>query len=148
MRTEKRLWIYSGLAIPPGVGVVTKKITSSPKKQKKVLLVGNEHARKLIVFFSQLALLDNIGFRAEIKFESKPESWIKDKLFYKILDSNLPTTVIMSFGLDDNDSTRELGKISKEKGIDAVLVIPSKDDSVKHFASLASKIWHNQVRTK
>lgn len=148
MRTEKRLWIYSGLAIPPGVGVVTKKITDGPKKYKKVLLVGNEHARKLVVFFSQLAMLDNIGFRAEIKFESSPESWLKDKYLQIVLDANKPTVVIMSFGVEDNDRIRELVKILKEKGTEAILVIPSKDDSVKYFASLASKIWNNQVRTK
>ena len=148
MRTEKRLWIYSGLALPPGVGVVSKKITEVPKKPKKLLLVGNEHARGLVIYFSQLAMLDNVGFRAEIKLGSTPESWLKDKAFAKILDMNAPSSVVLAFGVEDCEATRELGKESKAKNISSALVVPSKDNSVRFFASMASKIWNHQVREK
>jgi len=147
MRTEKRLWIYSGLALQPGVGVVTKKITSVSSKPKKLLLVGNEHARALVVFFSQLAMLDNVGFRAEIKPGSSPESWL-GKVFETILDSSSPTTVVMALGVEDNDKTKELGKIAKDRGVQTILVVPSKDNSIKFFASMASRIWNHHVRTK
>jgi hypothetical protein len=148
MRAEKRLWVYSGLAIPPGIGVVSKKITSVQEKPKKLLLVGNEHARGLVMYFSQLAMLDNVGFRAEIKLGSSPESWLKTNGMTPVIDSSVPTVVVMAFGVNDDDKTKELGKVAKDRGMSSILIVPSKENSVKFFASMASKVWNQHMRVK
>lgn len=80
MQTQKRLWIYSGLAVPEGIGLVRRQAHQAVAP-RRVLLVGDSSARGLVLPMTQLAMASNSALHVDIDPGASARDWAKnDKL--------------------------------------------------------------------
>lgn len=100
MRTSKQ-WLYAGLALVAGVGVV--RLMSGPRLKKglRVLLIGDSLALGTLPHYSALAKEAGIEFKGLGVTGSRIDQWAGSQELPKVLASFKPDLVLVSLGTND-----------------------------------------------
>lgn len=110
MDSGKRLWLYTGLALVAGVGLVSaaskknsKALPSKPTLQpgSKVLLIGDSFAQGLAPPLKQLFTEHGILFLADGRLGTTIAQWAKQPWLDVLLTKGRPDVVLVSLGTND-----------------------------------------------
>lgn len=96
MDARKRTWIWGGLALPPGAGLVRPGRVRAAVAAPRLLLVGDGHARGLMVPFRQLAEDAGHGFRADARPGTTVVDWASQPWLRAQLTAYEPSLVLVS----------------------------------------------------
>jgi len=94
MRGEKRLWIYSGLAVPEGVGLVRRSVERA-KSYCRVLLVGSGIAHGLVPTLSRLATDSQANLHVDVRVGKGLRDWAKQSWLQSHLSIFKPSVVFL-----------------------------------------------------
>ena len=100
MRTSKQ-WLYAGLALVAGVGVV--RLMSGPRLRKglKVLLIGDSLAVGTAPHYAALAKEAGVEFKGLGVTGTRIDQWAGSQELPKVLGSFNPDLVLISLGTND-----------------------------------------------
>lgn len=101
MRTQKRLWIYSGLAVPAGVGLVRLPPLPRVTESRRVLLVGGRAAESLLLPMASLAEASVASLHVDIDRGATTRDWAKGGKLTSHLTVFQPDVVFLA--LDPSD---------------------------------------------
>lgn len=116
MDSNKRLWIYTGLALVAGVGLVSAVAPSAPVSTPRpsggppplrlgpgarVLLIGDSLAQGLKLPLQQLAGDAKVPFAADGRQGSRIDQWNAEPWLQTIVTAFRPTLVLVSLGTND-----------------------------------------------
>ena len=96
MDARKRTWIWGGLALPAGIGLVRAGRVRAPVVAQRILLVGDGFAKGLAVPLRQLAEDAGYGFRAEARPGTTVVDWASHPWLQAHVASFEPTLVLVS----------------------------------------------------
>lgn len=101
MRPSSKSWLYAGLAIVAGLGMV--RLLNGPRitRGMRVLLVGDSLAVGMAPFFAALAKEAGVEFKSLAKEGTRIDQWASNAELAKLLDSYQPNLVLVSLGTND-----------------------------------------------
>jgi len=124
--SNKRLWIYAGLALAAGVGLVSSSSspgpTQAPKPLRKlgpgerILLLGDSIAQGLAVPMKQLAISGGVAFASDGRVGTRISQWASQPWLTQDAKAFLPTLVLLSIGTNDMllpDPSTEMSALAK-----------------------------------
>lgn len=100
MRSSKQ-WLYAGLAVVAGVGVV--RLLSGPRIRRglKVLLIGDSLAVGTAPHYAALAKEAGVEFKSLAVTGTRIDQWASSVELPKILQSFKPDLILVSLGTND-----------------------------------------------
>lgn len=107
MSSSKRAWIYAGIGLAAGVGLVVASSKSKSTKSRslahgeRVLLVGDSLAHGLAVPMKQLAKENGIEFLADARLGTRIDQWAKQPWLSQVIALLRPTLILVSLGTND-----------------------------------------------
>lgn len=98
---NKKSWIYAGLLLAVGVGVI--KLTSGPSVRpgRRVLLIGDSLAVGMAPHFKALAKELGAKFEALALSGTRIDEWAKSAKLEQVLQTFQPELVLISLGTND-----------------------------------------------
>jgi len=148
--SDKRAWLYQGLAIPAGVVVVRKLSAGSGtglRPALRLLVAGNELGSPLVPAMKRLALTTGTELVVDIRNGTQVFDWARNGWLATEMNSYHPTVVLLTMDpLQDKQAAKELFAYCKKLG--AKVFWLGKRDSSKEtsptlgeLSSWAAKIW-------
>ncbi len=141
MDSKKRLWIYAGLGLAAGVGLVVashdeKAVGAAPSplgppllaRGDRILLVGDSLAQGLGVPLQQLALGSGVDLRSDGRQGTRIDDWAKNPWIDQNVALAKPTLVLVSLGTNDMKMANPL---TERASLDVIL---------KKIASIPARI--------
>jgi len=104
MKPSSKQWIYAGLALVAGIGVV--KLIGGPRIRRgmRVLLVGDSLAVGMAPYFGALAKEAGVEFKSLATSGTTIEQWSKSAELANLLNAFQPQMVLVSLGTNDSVS--------------------------------------------
>lgn len=101
MDSDKRAWIWGGLALAAGIGVVMAKAETFGGGRQKVLLIGDDLALGLATPLKTLVEAAGMGFFVDGKKATTITDWALGSWLESDLEERRPTLVVVSLGMAD-----------------------------------------------
>jgi len=152
MRSEKRLWIYSGLSVPEGVALVRPPVKRI-RSVRNVLLIGGWHAQGLFPPMSRLALDSGVALHVDSR-DSSARDWAKKDWLKSHLKSFRPKIVFLALDPSDDLARQAIKARVRSSGADLFWLVPygidykrsfrylhAPNDDVEGFAAWAADAW-------
>ena len=154
MRTAKKLWLYSGLAVPQGVAYVRREPVKRTFSPTRLLLLGGHEAQGVAVPLSRMTGFSGAAMHVDIDARASTRDWAKSDKLKSHLAVFRPTWVI--FALDPSDMLARRcirAKLRKAgardvwmtpPGVDfpeSARCIPAPEANVAGFAAWAARVW-------
>jgi len=153
MRTEKRLWIYSGLSVPEGVALVRPAVKRL-KSVREVLLVGDWHAQGLFPPMARLAADSRVDFHMDARVGSSLRDWAKKDWLKVHLKSFEPKIVFIAIDPSDELARQAVKSRVKRSRAEVFWLVPfgigckrsnrylsAPSDDIGGFAAWAARAW-------
>lgn len=101
MRPSSRQWIYAGLLLVAGLGMV--RLLNGPRIRRglRVLLIGDSLAVGMAPHFSMLAKDAGVEFKSLAKVGTRIDQWASSAELKKLAESFKPDLVLVSLGTND-----------------------------------------------
>ena len=102
MRPSSKQWLYAGLVLMAGLGVV--KLLNGPRIRKgmRVLLVGDSLAVGTAPHFAALAKEAGVEFKSLAKEGTRIDQWASSAELANLLNAFQPDLVLVSLGTNDS----------------------------------------------
>jgi len=102
MRPSSKQWLYGGLLLVAGLGMV--RLLNGPRVRKgmRVLLIGDSLAVGMAPYFSALAKEAGIDFKALATVGTRIDQWASNADLKKLLETFQPELVLVSLGTNDS----------------------------------------------
>lgn len=115
MPPSSKQWLYAGLALVAGLGVV--KLLNGPRVRRgmRVLLVGDSLAVGMAPYFSALAKESGVEFKSLATVGTRIDQWASSAELVKLLDTFQPELVLVSLGTNDSFMQGGDAVIAKQK---------------------------------
>jgi hypothetical protein len=107
MRAEKREWIYAGLGLPEGIGLV-RPVRRRPKVVKSVLVIGNDTLPIASVLPPLKKLLGNQPLAADIRPRTTATIWVQAPWLRNNLLRFRPSHVLVALDPNSDGQARRL----------------------------------------
>lgn len=154
MRSEKRLWIYSGFAVPEGVALVRRRPARRSACPRRVLLVGDLRAQALMAPMARLADGDDVALHVDAKAGSTARDWAKNDWLNSHLAIFRPTVVFLAIDPRDMLARRTIRARVRRAGAQEFWLVPAgvphppsarfiaaPQANVAGFAAWAGRAW-------
>lgn len=101
MRPATKQWLYAGLALVAGLGMV--RLMNGPRLRKglRVLLIGDSLAVGMAPHFAALAKEAGVNFQAMATVGTRIDQWATNADLAKLAQSFKPELVLVSLGTND-----------------------------------------------
>lgn len=101
MRPSSKQWLYAGLALVAGLGMV--RLLNGPRLRKgmRILLIGDSLAVGMAPHFAALAKEAGIDFKAMATVGTRIDQWATNADLKKLLETFQPELVLVSLGTND-----------------------------------------------
>lgn len=154
MRTAKKLWLYSGLAVPQGVAYVQRPPVRRAYSPIRLLLIGGHDAEGVAVPLSRMTECAGASLHVDIDRSATARDWARNGKLKSHLAVFMPTWVI--FALDPSDMLARRcirAKLRKAGAQDVWMTppdvfypesarcIPAPKPNVAGFAAWAARVW-------
>lgn len=115
MKPSSKQWIYAGLALVAGIGVV--KLIGGPRIRRgmRVLLVGDSLAVGMAPYFGALAKEAGVEFKSLATVSTRIDQWASSAELAKLLTSFQPDMVLISLGTNDSYMTGGASTVEKQR---------------------------------
>jgi len=102
MRPSSKQWLYAGLLLVAGLGMV--RLVNGPrvKKGMRVLLIGDSLAVGMAPYFATLAKEAGVTFKAMATIGTRIDQWASNADLKKLLETFQPELVLVSLGTNDS----------------------------------------------
>lgn len=147
MRSEKRLWIYSGCAIPKRVGLV-KRFTSNQKRNvSSILLVGTESVSGLVPVLLTLARDAKVEFTVNLDGSVDDLcGWVSSGKLENNVIFHKPDVVVLALKTTQIDCATKAASVIRNHGAHPIWLFSDKNCSISNlspmvYAGWASRIW-------
>lgn len=102
MRPSSKQWLYAGLVLVAGLGMV--RLLNGPriKKGMRVLLIGDSLAVGMAPPFAALAKEAGVDFKAMATVGTRIDQWASNAELKKLLGTFQPELVLISLGTNDS----------------------------------------------
>ena len=101
MRPSSKQWLYAGLALVAGLGVVRLLNAPRLKKGMRVLLIGDSLAVGMAPHFSALSKEAGIDLKTLATVGTRIDQWATNSELKKLLETFQPELVLISLGTND-----------------------------------------------
>jgi len=101
MRPSSKSWLYAGLVLVAGLGMV--RLLNGPRVRRgmRVLLVGDSLAVGMAPYFSALAKEAGVEFKSLATVGTRIDQWASSAELKKLVESYRPDLVLVSLGTND-----------------------------------------------
>lgn len=123
MHGDKRLWIYAGLAVPEGIGLVKLPVMAAPRA-RRVLLVGDDRGRPLVPVLRRLAADSGARLQSDLRRGSTPRQWLSSGRLVAQLARFRPGAVLVALDPRDVVARRSLHEQVRRAGALDVWLVP------------------------
>lgn len=154
MRAAKKLWLYSGLAVPQGVAFVRRPTVPRNSAVCRVLLLGGRIVQGLAPSMSRLAECSGASLHVDIDHKATARDWACGAKLKSHLAVFCPTSVIFALDPRDMFARRYIRERLKRSGaVDFWMIppgidfpasarcIPAPEDNVAGLAAWSAKVW-------
>ncbi len=159
MRSEKRLWIYTGLSVPEGAGLVRRLAARARPVGRsaaavRILLLGDSHAQGLLPPMSRLAGDAGAALHADARLGSSLRDWATQGWLQAHLAAFRPTAVFVAMDHRDPLARRmvqaRVRRIRAEifwllpagvPHVSSTHFIGATGDGAASFAAWAARAW-------
>ncbi len=102
MRPSSKSWIYAGLALVAGLGMV--RLLNGPRIRKglRVLLIGDSLAVGMAPLFASMSKEAGVDFKAMATVGTRIDQWASNTDLKKLLETFQPELVLVSLGTNDS----------------------------------------------
>jgi len=102
MRPSSRQWVYAGLVLMAGIGMVRLLSGARIRKGMRALLIGDSLAVGMAPFFSVLAKEAGVDFKALATVGTRIDQWASSAELKQLLGTFQPQLILVSLGTNDS----------------------------------------------
>src|SRR3990172_5754810 len=101
MRPSSKSWLYAGLVLAAGLGMV--RLLNGPRLRRgmRVLLIGDSLAVGTAPYFAALAKEAGVEFKSLAKVGTRIDQWASSAELKALLEKFQPELVLVSLGTND-----------------------------------------------
>jgi len=148
--SDKRSWLYQGLAIPAGVVVVRKLSAGSGaglRPALRLLVAGSEVGTPLMPAFKRLAMTTGTELTADLRLGTTVFDWSRNGWLATEMGALRPTVVLLAMDpKKDSQAAKELVAYCKKFGSRVYWLVKNNETgktspTLGDLSSWAAKIW-------
>jgi len=146
MRVEKRQWVYQGLGVPEGVGLVrrpsSRRLTDSAMT-RRLLLCGEQLVKEILPPLARLASDGGMSIHVDARPGKSAHEWAKQGWLRAHLVTFQPTVVLLALDPRDLLARRLIDLRIARAGADLLWVVPHEIEcpqEIGFFAAPSSSV--------